>query len=103
MFTKLIATAFLFLLISCKSNDSSDPNTVNTSTSAKSPSSIEAEKKALNEQSLACIALMNSLEEKQHAAQAAGDIASAKAFGASIDSAATENAKIGQKLMALDK
>ena len=103
MSTKLIAFAFVFFLMSCNSNKDSSPKAEGTETAAKSPADIAAEKKALNEQSLACIALMNSLEVKQQAAAASGDTASASSYRASIDSAAMENAKIGQKLMDLDK
>ncbi|MBL0056866.1 MAG: hypothetical protein IPP31_11945 [Chitinophagaceae bacterium] len=64
---------------------------------------IESQKKALNDQSKACIALMNKLEEEQNAAYASGDSDKALLLKARIDSAAMENVRIGQKLMALDK
>lgn len=108
MHIKLPAIAFLFFLFSCNSNKESDPKPAGTETSvstddnAKPATDIAAQKKVLNEQSLACIALMNALEVDQKAAYAAGDAETAKAIGVRIDSAAMENAKIGQQLMALD-
>jgi hypothetical protein len=108
MYIKLTVTVFLFILLSCNGNTESDSKTVNTETTNTTDDDqtvvdIDAEKKALNEQSLACIALMNKLEVDQNAAYAAGDAATAAAIKARIDSAALENARIGQKLMALDK
>ena len=46
---------------------------------------------------------MNSLEVDKNAAVAAGNSELATTLQTSIDSVATENAKIGQKLMALEK
>ncbi|MBK8495253.1 MAG: hypothetical protein IPL50_09610 [Chitinophagaceae bacterium] len=46
---------------------------------------------------------MNKLEEEMNTVYAAGDAVTAKSIKARIDSAAMENVKIGQKLMALEK
>jgi hypothetical protein len=105
---KLVAFAFLFFLFSCDTTDKKSSDAVKTETTTttddnKTGSDVEAQKKALNEQSKACIALMNSLEVDKNAAVAAGNSELASTLQASIDSAATENAKIGQKLMALEK
>ena len=101
MYIKLTAILFLFILFSCNSNNKSDTNSVSTETTTTTDT--EAQKKALNDQSRACIALMNALEPDMNAAYAAGDAATAQAIKTRIDSAATENAKIGQLLMALEK
>ena len=108
MYIKLMAIVFLFILFSCNGNQenhSTDSKTETvTGTDDDMPAlDIEAEKKLLNEQSRACIALMNKLEEEMNTAYAAGDAVAAKSIKASIDSAAMENVKIGQKLMALEK
>jgi hypothetical protein len=105
---KLVALASLFFLFSCNTNDKKSSDAVKTETTTTTNDNtnsgdVDAQKKALNEQSKACIALMNSLEVDKNNAIAAGNAEAAKAFQASIDSAATENAKIGQKLMALEK
>ena len=105
---KLIALAFVIFLFSCNTTDNKSSDAVNTQTTTTTNDNtkggdIEAQKKALNDQSKACIALMNSLEVDKNNAIAAGNAEAAKAFQTSIDSAATENAKIGQKLMALEK
>ena len=63
----------------------------------------ETQKKILNDQSLQCIAVMNSAEVSKDAAMQSGDAATAEKFQATIDSAAKENALIGQKLMELEK
>ena len=102
---KFIAFAFLICLFSCNGDDKKTTDKVNTETTTDDHTSgndIEAQKKALNQQSKACIALMNSLEQEMNAAYAAGNSEAGKALQARIDSAATENAKIGQQLMALD-
>lgn len=106
MYIKLTAILFLFILLSCNANKESDTNAVSTETTTddeKSTTDTETQKKALNDQSRACIALMNALEPEMNAAYAAGDAVTAKAIKTRIDSAATENAKIGQLLMALEK
>ncbi|MGB3008346.1 MAG: hypothetical protein WBC06_17655 [Chitinophagaceae bacterium] len=105
---KITAIAFLFILFSCNANNENKAKPASTETKSTSDdgtpaTDIEAQKKALNDQSKACIALMNSLEVELNAAYAAGDAAAASNFKKRIDSAATENAKIGQQLMALDK
>jgi len=104
---KLLASAFLIFLFSCNTTDKKSSNAVNTQTTTttadKNSGDVEAQKKTLNNQSKACIALMNSLEVDKNAAVAAGNSELATTLQASIDSAATENAKIGQKLMALEK
>ena len=91
----------MFILFSCNSNNESDTNSVSTETTTTTD--IETQKKALNDQSRACIALMNALEPDMNAAYAAGDAVTANSIKTRIDSAATENAKIGQLLMALEK
>ena len=108
MYIKPTAILLLSILLSCNANKESDTNAVTTETTTgtddeKSATDTETQKKALNEQSRACIALMNALEPEMNAAYAAGDAATAKAIKTRIDSAATENAKIGQLLMALEK
>lgn len=109
MYIKLTAILFLSILLSCNSNNetetkaSSTETTTATDDDANSATDTEAQKKALNDQSRACIALMNALEPDMNAAYAAGDAATAKAIKTRIDSAATENAKIGQLLMVLEK
>lgn len=103
---KLAAFAILLFLFSCNGTDKKNTNDVNTETTSDGTNSggdVEAQKKALNEQSRSCIALMNSLEEEMNAAYAAGNADAAAALKARIDSAAKENVKIGQKLMALEK
>lgn len=106
---KLIAVLFISILLSCNSNNETDTKATSTETTsatdddATPATDTEAQKKALNDQSKACIALMNALEPDMNAAYAAGDAATAIAIKARIDSAARENVKIGQKLMALDK
>lgn len=107
MHLKLTAITFLFFLLSCNTNKETNSKTPDTETSAstddkKPATDVAAQKKALNEQSHACIALMNTLEVDQKAAYAAGNAEVANAIGARIDSAALENAKIGQQLIALD-
>ena len=107
MNSKLLAFAFLFFLFSCNTNDKKSTDAVNTQTTTTTDDTnggdVEAQKKALNDQSKACIALMNSLEVDKNAAVAAGNSDLATTLQTSIDSAATENVKIGQKLMALEK
>lgn len=83
---KTAAALAIILLCSCNSGGSSDK---------------EKQAKELNEQSLKCIGLMNTLQSQKDAALASGDATGAEALGRRIDSAATENAKIGQKLMEL--
>lgn len=105
---KTTAIAFLFILFSCNVNNENEAKPASTETKSTTDddtptTDIEAQKKALNDQSKACIALMNRLEVEQNAAYAAGDAAAASNLKKRIDSAATENAKIGQQLMALDK
>ncbi len=109
MYIKLTTVAFLFFLLSCTDTKEKDTNQTETSTSVSSDDDdekpaggLEAQKAALNQQSKACIALMNKLEVEQNAAYAAGDAATAQLLKARIDSAARENVKIGQQLMALD-
>ena len=102
---KTTAIAFMFVLFSCNVNNENEakPASTETTDDGTPTTDIEAQKKALNDQSKACIALMNRLEVEQNAAYAAGDAAAASNLKKRIDSAATENAKIGQQLMALDK
>lgn len=109
MYIKLATIAISFFLLACNNTKENDSNAPGTSTSvstnddddAKPAGDIEAQKAALNKQSKACIALMNALEPEMNAAYAAGDAATAQSIKARIDSAAMENVKIGQQLMAL--
>jgi len=55
----------------------------------------------LNEQSLKCISIMNQADAQKTTAMNAGDAATALILQTTIDSAALENAKIGQQLMKL--
>jgi len=111
MYKKLAAIIVLGVLLACnEKNEESNSNGVQTETTTTTTDDdeqpggdIEAQKKALNDQSRACIALMNKLEVEQNAAYAAGDAATATALKQRIDSAARENVMIGQKLMALEK
>jgi DNA-binding ferritin-like protein len=101
---KIIAVAYLFFLLSCNDSEKKKIDQVNTNTNNdQSSGDIESQKAALNKQSKACIALMNSLEEEKNTAQGSGDAVTASALQTRIDSAAKENVKIGQKLMALEK
>lgn len=106
MYIKLAAFAFLFFLFSCNGTDKKTTDSVNTETNSTNNNGggdVASQKEELNKQSRACIALMNSLEEDMNAANAAGNADAASALKTRIDSAATENAKIGQQLMALEK
>ena len=106
MYLKIAAFAILVFLFSCNGTDSKTTDSVNTesnSTNTNGSGDVASQKEELNKQSRACIALMNSLEDDMNAANAAGNADAASAIKARIDSAATENAKIGQELMALEK
>ena len=103
---KLTVLALLLFLFSCNDTDKTktdDVKTEQTTNDTNAAGDVEAQKEALNKQSRACIALMNSLEVDMNVANAAGNAQLASTLKARIDSAATENVKIGQKLMALDK
>lgn len=97
---KLIAFVFLITIFSCNTNN----NKANQSSNKEiNPSeSVDVQKKKLNDQSLACISLMNSLELDLNSAQASHDLKTTLAIQKRIDSAAEENSKIGQKLMVLE-
>ncbi len=99
---KIAAFALALFLFSCNGTDKNNTNNLNIETTTGS-GDVASQKEELNKQSRACIALMNSLEEDMNAANAAGNADEAAAIKARIDSAATENAKIGQQLMALEK
>lgn len=107
MYSKLAAFALILFLFSCndteKSTTDDDVKTETTTKETDASGDVEAQKEALNKQSRACIALMNSLEVDMNAAYAAGNAEAARVFKARIDSAARENVMIGQKLMALEK
>ena len=105
MYIKLAAIAMLFFLFSCNDTETKtdDVKTETTTNNTEGSGDVEAQKEALNKQSRACIAIMNSAEVEMNAAYAAGNAEAAKTFKARIDSAARENAMIGQKLMALEK
>jgi hypothetical protein len=64
-------------------------------------SNNEAAIQSLNEQSLKCISIMNQADAKKTSALNAGDGVTASAMQRTMDSAALENAKIGQQLMTL--
>ncbi len=106
MYLKLLVLALLLFFFSCNDIDkikTDDVKTEQTTNDTNASEDLEAQKEALNKQSRACIALMNSLEVDMNAANAAGNAQLASTLKARIDSAATENVNIGQKLMALDK
>ena len=107
MYIKLAALAFLLFLFSCNDTDTNktgdDVKTETTTNETGTSGTVEEQKEALNKQSRACIALMNSLEVDMNAANAAGNTEAATALKQRIDSAAMENVKIGQKLMELEK
>ncbi len=86
---KLKTTVFALsvMLISCKSQTNNN----------------DAALKALNERSLKCIAIMNEAEALKNAAMANGNTADIASYQKTIDSAALENAKIGQEMMQMDK
>ena len=96
-----IALAIMLGIISCNTHDKKATDNGSNGNNATSESAAD-QKKVLNEQSRACIALMNSLEEELNAANASQDTQSAAAIQLRIDSAAEENVKIGQKIMALE-
>lgn len=62
----------------------------------------EATLKALNEKSLKCIAIMNEADALKNDAITHGTTADVVKFQKTIDSAALENAKIGQQMMQLE-
>ena len=97
---KLITCALLFVTFSCNTNDKKTTDSSNNETNKSE--NVDAQKKQLNEESRACISLMNSLEQDLNAANASHDIKTSSAIQFRIDSAAEENVKIGQKLMALE-
>lgn len=106
MHLKLTVLALALFLFSCNDTDKTKTDEVKTEQTTNDNNNsgdIETQKEALNKQSRACIALMNSLEVEMNAAYAAGNAQLASTLKASIDSAARENVMIGQKLMALDK
>lgn len=102
---RLTILAILVFLFSCNSGaNKTDAEKADTTTNtANTSADVEAQKEALNKQSKECIAIMNFLEERKNAALAAGNAKEAAFISVRIDSAAMENAKIGQKLMALEK
>jgi hypothetical protein len=70
-------------------------------TSCNTGNNNEDEIKKLNEQSKQCISIMNKSDAQKTIAMNAGDNATVAAMQKTMDSAALENAKIGQQLMAL--
>lgn len=84
---KTTVFALSMVLISCKAQTNNN----------------EAALKELNEKSLKCIATMNQAENLMNAAIANGNTTDAAIYQKTIDSAALENAKIGQEMMQLDK
>ena len=63
----------------------------------------DSTKSSLNDQSLQCVAIMNKASDEKDAAIQAGDGQKAAACQVTMDSAARENALIGQKMMELEK
>ena len=103
---RIAAALAIILLCSCNSGRTSDKGVTSDDKGVISDdkggtSDKENQVKELNEQSLKCIRLMNSLEEQKDAAIASGDAAGASELSQRIDSAAKENVKIGQKLLEL--
>jgi len=103
---KTAAALAIILFFSCNNGGTSDKGVISDDKAVSSDdkgvtSGKEQQVKELNEQSLKCIRLMNSLEEQKDAAIASGDAATTTSLSQRIDSAATENAKIGQKLLEL--
>ncbi len=82
---KTTAFGLFILMISC--NEKKDNN--------------QEALKSLNEQSLKCIAIMNKAEAFKNQAISTNNTEEIAAYQKTIDSAARENAKIGQQIMAL--
>ena len=103
MIKRSVAAIFLLAVVSCNSNTADNKPAENKQQveNSSTGNSNQAQIEELNKQSMKCIALMNRLEEDQAAAQKTGDATAVAALQNSIDSAATENSKIGQKLMEL--
>ena len=99
---RIIAFAIMLGILSCNTNDKKATDNGSKGNNATTSESNADQKKSLNEQSRACIALMNTLEEELNAANASKDTQAAAAIQLRIDSAAEENVKIGQKIMALE-
>ncbi len=85
MRTTIISLALVITAVSC--NDSKTDNT--------------AAIKELNGQSLECIRIINKADAQKNAAMASGDADLIKASQQTMDSAAKENAKIGQQILEL--
>lgn len=106
MAAKIFPVLIAIALISCNAGDKTTEPPTPASTTEK-PAEQSADKAAeiarLNEQSKRCIGLMNRMDEAKSAAIAAGDTQTAAACQKTMDSAALENSKIGQRLMELEK
>ena len=99
---KIKLTAFAILLFTLSCNTKTKTNTDSTINDKNQTLNVDEQKKKLNDQSLACISLMNSLAQDLNAANGSHDVKRSSAIQLSIDSAALENVKIGQKLIALE-
>ncbi len=99
---KITFMAFTILIFTLSCNTNAKTNNEKINNEKNQTENVDAQKKQLNEESLACISLMNSLAQDLNAANASHDIKSSSAIQLRIDSVAGENAKIGQKIMALD-
>ncbi len=86
MIIKTTLFAVTILLVSCNSNTNNN----------------EADLKSLNEKSLKCVAIMNKAEALQSEAITNGNKAEITMYQKTIDSAALENAKIGQQMMQME-
>lgn len=86
MIIKTTLLAVTVLLLSCNSKTNNN----------------EADLKSLNEKSLKCISIMNKAEALQNDAMTNGNKAEITMYQKTIDSAALENAKIGQQMMQLE-
>jgi hypothetical protein len=80
-------TLFAFVIIMASCSDKTNNN--------------EVALKTLNERSKKCIAVMNEADALKNKAITNGNTAMITAYQKTIDSAAMENAKIGQEMMQL--
>lgn len=97
---KLIAFVFLITIFSCNTNNNKENQSSNKEISPSE--SVSVQKKQLNDQSRACITLMNTLEDQLNSAMTLHNKKAAVSIQLRIDSVAEQNAQIGQKLMALE-
>ena len=100
MLSKKFLIAAIVLLTACN-NEQKPSSSTEPATNTPAATDNTAEIEQLNKQSKECIRLMNTMEEAKAAAIAQGDAETAAACRKTIDSAARENVKIGQRLMEL--